>query len=64
MGLVESKRHVAILFGLLFPILRPLIQPRLGLKRKAAKTRSSIGIVFSYAVLRWGRVWSSVSGAV
>ena len=29
MGLVEGKRNVAILFGLLFPIIWPLINPAL-----------------------------------
>ena len=56
MGLVENKRDVVILFGLLFPILWPLIQPRPGLQRKAANTRSSIGIASSYFVLWWGMV--------
>ena len=50
MGLVEGKRHVAILFGLLLPIVWPLIQPRLGLKRKAANTRSIVRIASSSAV--------------
>ena len=29
MGLVEGKRNVSVLFGLLFPIVWPLIQPRM-----------------------------------
>lgn len=34
MSSVEGKRNVAFLFGLLLPILWPLIPPRLGLKGK------------------------------